>query len=187
MSSYQVNSLTQLSQESSWIKNTAVVLGASCIIALFAPAAIPLPFTPVPIGLQSHVILFLAALLGSKRGSLAVLAFLAQGAAGLPVFAGAQGGLWILAGPRGGYLLGYVLAAYVTGLLVERMKERKASRTFVAIALGNLAIYACGLPWLATYVGWQNVLIAGFIPFLIGDTLKTVALQPLFKAVRFFR
>lgn len=72
----------------SWLKDAAVVLGASVIIALFAHLSIPLPFTPVPISTQSHVVLLLACLLGSKKGSLAVLTFIAQGAIGFPVFGG---------------------------------------------------------------------------------------------------
>src|SRR2546423_1806286 len=99
--------------ERNWIQDVAVVIGASIIIALFAPVAIPLPFTPVPIATQVHVILLLSCFLGSRRAALTVMTFLIQGAMGLPVFAGGAAGIMVLAGPRGGYLLGYLAAAFV--------------------------------------------------------------------------
>jgi biotin transport system substrate-specific component len=177
------SSRVQTSQVNSWLKELMIVLGASVIIALFAPISIPLPFSPVPIATQAHVILFLAALLGSRRGSLAVLAFLFQGAMGLPVFSGAKGGLWVLAGPTGGYLLGYLAAAFLTGYLVERMRDQTAMKTFGAMAAGNGVIYLFGLPWLAQFVGWQGAFLLGLLPFVIGDALKLVVSTKALKRV----
>ncbi len=173
-------------QERSWLKEAAVILGASLIIALFAPAAIHLPFTVVPIGTQAHVILMLACFLGSKRASLAVLAFLGQGAMGLPVFAGGAGGILALAGPRGGYLLGYLVAAFVTGLIMENTSKRTATKAFIAMGLGNLVIYCFGLPWLSCFIGWQNVFLHGMLPFLFGDLIKLVVATKSLKALRFY-
>ncbi len=167
--------LTETYADRSWLKDAAVILGASFLIALFAPITIHLPFTPVPIATQGHVVLVLAALLGSKRGALAVLTYLFQGAVNLPVFAGGVGGLAALFGPTGGYLLGYVAAAFVTGYLVERRSERKSLSVFAAMGLGNLVIYLFGLPWLARFCGWENALLLGLAPFVIGDLLKLVA------------
>ncbi len=166
-----------------WLKQTIIVFSASAAISAFCALAIPLPFTPVPIVLQTHVVLFLAIALGSKRASLATLLFLAQGASGLPVFAGAQGGMAILFGPRGGYLLGYVAAAYLTGLLAERLGKTSMQRILLAIAIGNFTIFACGLPWLANFVGWQNVLLLGFFPFVAGEIMKTIAFASLYKTL----
>src|ERR1700691_2750834 len=88
----------EFASDRSWFKEAAVILGASVIIALFAPVSIPLPFTPVPLATQVHVILLLSCIMGAKRASLAVLAFLFQGAIGLPVFAGGASGILTLAG-----------------------------------------------------------------------------------------
>ncbi len=173
-------------KDRSWIKEIAVVLGASIIIALFAPISIPLPFTPVPIGTQCQVILLLSCFLGSKRAALAVMTYLFQGAMGLPVFAGGAAGILTLVGPRGGYLLGYLIAAFITGFLMERAIKRTPSKAFAAMGLGNLIVYLFGLPWLAHYVGWQGALVLGMFPFLIGDLLKLVLATRFLKSLRYF-
>lgn len=155
-----------------WFQEVLLVLGAGFIIALFSPVAIPLPFTPIPIALQPQVVLFLSAFLGSRRGALAVLAYLAQGAMGFPVFAGGKAGILTFCGPTGGYLIGYVLAAYITGYLIETMRHRKPLKMLCSLGLGNLAIYACGATWLAVFLGFKTALLVGVLPFLIGDALK---------------
>ena len=99
---------TKTAESHSWTQQAAQVLGASVLISLCAKLAIFLPFTPVPLGLQPLIVLLSAVMLGSKRGTLAVLAFIVQGACGMPVFAGGHAGLLWLAGPTGGYLLGYL-------------------------------------------------------------------------------
>jgi biotin transport system substrate-specific component len=164
-----------------WFKEALVILGASIIIALFAPISIRLPFSPVPIATQAHVVLFLACFLGSKRASLAVLTYLFQGAIGFPVFAGGAAGIMVLAGPRGGYLLGYLAAAFVTGFMMERIVNRTSSRAFSAMALGNLVVYLFGLPWLSLYVGWKNAFMLGMLPFLLVDALKLIIAAKIFK------
>ncbi len=189
MAIHYAERLAQRTEGRSWIEDAFVVLGASVIIALFAPLVIRLPFTPVPIGLQVDVVLFLAALMGSRRGALAVLAFLAQGALGLPVFAGgAADGLARFIGPTGGYLIGYVLGAYLTGMLVERMKERKVSSTFFALGVGHLAVFACGLPQLSLFVGSiKAAFLIGVLPFLPGALVKIVLVLRALKSLRFFK
>lgn len=175
--------ITDRAVERSWLKDTAVVVGASIIIALFAHISIPLPFSPVPLATQGHVILLLAALLGSKRGSLAVLTFLFQGAIGFPVFSTGKAGLLFMAGPTGGYLLGYLVAAYVTGYFVERMANRSTTKVFAALSLGNLILYVFGLPWLSRFVGWEAAFTLGFFPFLIGDVFKLIVATSGFNRV----
>ena len=177
----------ELSDTRSWLKEVAVVLGASFIIALFSRVSIPLFFTPVPLATQAHVVLLLCCLLGARRASLAVLTFLAQGAMGLPVFAGGAAGVAILAGPRGGYLLGYLAAAFVTGLLMERLSNRTPFKAFAAMGVGNVIVYLFGLPWLSRFVGWQNAFILGMAPFIIGDLIKLVVATKSLKVCRFFK
>jgi biotin transport system substrate-specific component len=178
--------IKETAADRSWLRDVAVILGSSIIIALFAPISIRLPFTPVPIATQAHVILLLSCLLGSKRASMAVLTYLFQGAIGLPVFAGGGAGIMVLAGPTGGYLLGYLAAAFVTGFMMERITERTPSKAFAAMGVGNLVVYLFGLPWLSRYVGWQGAFVLGMLPFLIGDMLKLVVATKSLKGLRFF-
>jgi biotin transport system substrate-specific component len=176
----------ETAQGRSWLQEIMIVLGASIIISLFAPVSIHLPFTPVPIAMQAHVILLLSCLLGSKRAVMAVLTFLFQGAIGLPVFAGGTGGILILAGPTGGYLLGYLVAAFATGLLMEKISRRSPSKAFAAMGLGNLVVYLFGIPWLSHFIGWQSAFILGMAPFLVGDLIKMIVATRLLKGLRFF-
>lgn len=148
----------------------AAVLGGSWLIALLAQISIPLQ--PVPITGQTFGVLLVGAALGARRGALALLAYLAQGLMGLPVFAGGTAGLGRLLGPTGGYLVGFAAAAALVGWLSERGWDRRFVSTLAAMGLGNLVIYALGAPWLAQFVGWERALTAGVLPFLMGDVLK---------------
>lgn len=159
-----------------------LVLAGSILIALSAQVAFPLPFSPVPVTGQTFGVLLVASLLGRVRGTAAVLAYLAEGVAGLPVFAGLAAGPAKLIGPTGGYLAGFVLGAYVCGWLAERGWDRTPLRTTISMVLGNVAIFAVALPWLARFVGPANVWTMGFWPFLPGDIVKiglAAALLPL--------
>ncbi len=163
--------LTLSSQrEPKWLRELCVILGSSVLIALAGPFSFPLPFTPVPVVLQCHVVLFLAAWLGKRRGTLAIMAFLAQVALGLPLLSGWRGGLHVFAGPTGGYLIGWIVGAYLTGLLYEKSRTPKSA--FMALLAGNLAIYAFGYAHLAQFVGAQNAFILGILPFIFGDLFK---------------
>lgn len=160
---------------SSFVRDSTLVILASLLISLFAKVAIYLPFSPVPIAIQPHIVLLFAVLLGCKRGSLAVLAFLAQGAFGLPVFAGGTCGLAILLGPTGGYLFGYVAAAFITGFLIERSEKRSLLSAFWAMVIGSMCIYFFGAIYLSTFIGFKSAILLGILPFGIGDLLKIVA------------
>jgi len=175
----------QLEKRTSWLKEAFIVVGASILISLFAQVSIPLPFTPVPITLQCHMILLIAAVLGSKRGALATMAYLTQGMLGLPVFAGGKAGILCLAGPTGGYLVGYVAAAFLTGYLVERMKEKSSARVLLAMAAGNGLIYLTGISWLSTFVGWTSAFMLGVVPFIVGDMVKLFIAIKAMKTLRF--
>ncbi len=152
--------------------DAALVLAGSLFVALCAQFAIPLPFSPVPVTGQTLAVLTVGVLLGSRRGSLALLTYLAEGALGLPVLAGGAAGLSRLTGPTGGYLIGFVAAAFLVGWLAEQGWDRRFESTLLAMVLGNVVIYACGLPWLGRFVGVEQVFTLGLWPFLPGDLGK---------------
>ena len=149
-----------------------MIVAGSLAVALSATISVRLPFTPVPWTLQPFAVLLVGALLGARRGMAAMLAYLAEGAMGLPVFAEGSAGIGPLLGPTGGYLVGFVAAAGVTGALAERGWDRRFLTTWAAMALGSLTLFLFGLPWLAQFTGWRGVLQAGLLPFLPGDLLK---------------
>jgi biotin transport system substrate-specific component len=159
-----------------------LILAGSAVIALSAQVVFPLPFSPVPVTGQTFGVLLIASMLGRVRGAAAVLAYLGEGAGGLPVFAGMSGGPAVLLGPTGGYLVGFLPAAHLCGWLAERGFDRTPLRTTLSMILGNIVIFAFGLPWLARFVGASNVWAFGFWPFLAGDVVKiglAAALLPL--------
>jgi biotin transport system substrate-specific component len=149
----------------------ALVVAGSLLVAAMAQVAIPLPFTPVPLTGQTYAVLLVGAVLGSRRGSLALLLYLLEGGLGLPFLAGGTSG-WPIGRPTGGYLVGFVSAAFLVGWLAERGWDRRLVTAAAAMAVGQLAIYALGLAWLAVYVGADRVIPLGFLPFLPGDVLK---------------
>lgn len=151
-----------------------LVLGGSALVALSAQIRILLPFTPVPITGQTFGVLLVGAALGSHRGAAAMAAYLAEGAAGLPVFAGGGCCIAWLVGPTAGYLWSYPAAAWATGWLAERGWDRRPLKAGLAMLAGNAVIYALALPWLATFVGPDRVFMAGLVPFVPGDLIKIV-------------
>ena len=164
-------------------RDAALVGGFSLVIALSAQVAFPLPFTPVPVTLQTLAVLLAGALLGSRRGSIAVLLYLCEGLAGLPVFAGGGAGVAHLLGPTGGFLLGFLAAAYVVGRAAERGWTCGGLPSLAVLLLGNACIYLPGLAWLGAFVGLQHVIALGLLPFLAGDALKIAAGAGLLSAV----
>lgn len=157
------------------IYDVMLVLAGSLLIALSAQVSFQIG--PVPITGQTFGVLVVAALLGSQRGAAAVLAYLIEGAAGLPVFAGGTGGAGVFAGPTGGYLVGFVAAAALVGFLAQRGWDRRFVTTVLAMILGNLVIYSFGVPWLKTVlaVSWEQAAQFGLTPFVVGDLVKVVA------------
>ncbi len=164
------------------IFDIACIAGGSAIIALSALISIRLPFGPVPVTAQTMTVLLLGAMMGKTRALASVLLYLAQGIAGLPVFAGGMFGAAYLLGPTGGYLIGFVPAVLITGHLAERGWDRKVSTAFLAMLAGNIAIYACGLPWLALYIGAERVFALGLTPFVTADIVKLVLAASILPA-----
>ncbi len=148
-----------------------VVICGSLLVGLSAQIRIYLPFSPVPITGQTFAVLMLGALLGSRRGGLAMLVYLVEGVSGLPVFA-AGVGLAALFGPTGGYLVGFVPAAYLVGRLAERGWDRRVIATVTAMISGNIVLHLFGVGWLAVLTNIRTALITGLYPFIIGDLLK---------------
>lgn len=148
------------------------VFAGSLFLALMSQLSINLWFTPVPLTMQTFGILMMGSLLGSKRGVLAVLLYLAEGALGLPFFAGGHFGLAYLLGSTGGYFLGFILSTFLIGYLLERGWKQNYMKTLIALTLGSCLILGCGVLWLASLIGASKALKLGLYPFLIGDLLK---------------
>ena len=161
-------------KSSAAIYDIALVIGGSLLIALCARITVMLPFSPVPVTAQTFAVLVIGALLGAKRGGLAALAYIIEGALGLPVFA-LGGGFAVLLGPTGGYLIGFIPAAYVTGFLAQKGWDRRIGTTVLAMIFGNIVIYTFGLLWLFRLMGISKTVPAmGLYPFIVGDLAKIV-------------
>ncbi|TPI13844.1 biotin transporter BioY [Mesorhizobium sp. B4-1-1] len=166
------------------IRNIMLAVGGSLL--LWASAKLQVPFYPVPMTMQTFVVLMIGTVYGWRLGAATVALYMLEGAAGLPVFAGTPEkgiGLAYVIGPTGGYLVGYVVAAAVTGALAGMGWDRRPSTTIVSMLAGTALIYAFGLAWLGTVVGWDKPVLAwGLTPFLLGDLLKlalAAAILPL--------
>ena len=155
----------------SWVANIVLVLGGAAFVGISAQVIIPLPFTPVPLTLQTFAVLLVGAALGTWRGVASMVVYAAVGVAGVPWFSGGSSG-W--GGASFGYILGFIVAAGVVGRLAERGATLTAVRTAGLMVIGNLVIYAIGVTYLkfAIDVTWGSALALGVAPFLIGDALK---------------
>jgi len=166
-----------------------IVIAASLFVAACAHVSLPLPFTPVPITLQTFAVFIVGMLLGPTAGFAAMMAYLAEGAAGLPVFSPhGPGGFAQLLGPTGGFLFSYPLAAAVAGWVV-RGTRFVSSRFVLAVTAGVLAsvvVFSLGAGWLVLYahksasLAWQ----LGVVPFLLGDTIKIMAGASIFSSLQ---
>ncbi len=157
-------------------QNVLLVIAGSLFTALCAQISVPLPFSPVPVTGQTFAVLLLGAVLGARRSAAALVLYLAEGAAGLPVFAPfGLPGLARLAGPTGGYLLALPVAAFLLGWLVERFAGRRAWwRWLGAVLAAEAVIFAAGVGWLklTTQTTWAGALGLGLLPFLPGELFK---------------
>ena len=155
------------------------------LIAVGAFVYIPLPFTPVPITLQVLFVLLCGIILGGRYGTLSTLLYVLSGAAGLPVFAGAFGGMTRILGPTGGYIIGFLIAPSIISLVFKRTGKRILS-TVVAMCLGLLVIYLTGILHLSIFLksGFLNAVKLGILPFIPGDTIKIVIASFLVHTTR---
>ena len=161
-----------------------IILG-SFLIAVLAQISIPLPFTPVPITGQTIGVILVGGLLGARRGAMAVLTYLMEGAIGLPVFAQMKGGVHVLVGPTAGYLWGFIFAAFLIGYLAEKGWTVKPTSSFFSCFAATTLILVLGTLYLAAFsVGFNEALIMGFYPFLVGDVVKSAICSGLFTGIR---
>ncbi len=158
----------------------ALAIGGALALAISAKAQVP--FYPVPMTLQTLVVLAIGAAFGAQLAAATVALYLAEGLLGLQVFAGASAGPLYMAGPTGGYLVGFLVAAALVGWLAERGWDRSLSWLLAAVALGDLAILACGFGWLAALIGPEKAWLGGVVPFLPGDVVKTLLASALVAA-----
>ena len=159
---------------------------ASLLAALTAVGAyIAIPIGPVPIVLQNLFVYLTGLLLGSRWGMMGIAAYLLAGAVGLPVFAGGKGGIGHLVGPTGGYLLGFLPAVAIIGIVTEKT-EGKILFGIAALIAATAVIYACGITWLSIVTGMTVVhsLLVGMVPFLIGDAVKIAAALFIARSLR---
>ena len=157
-----------------------LVLAGSALLAISAQIKIPL--YPVPVTGQTLVVLMIGMAYGSRLGAATLLAYLVEGGMGLPVFAGGGAGWATLAGPTGGYLIGFLVAAFLLGLLAERGMGRGPVSTALAMIVGTALIYVFGVTHLSGFIGFETAVAAGLLPFLYGDALKLIVaagLMPL--------
>ncbi len=145
-------------------------------LILWASAKISVPFWPVPMTLQTGAVVLLAAAYGWRLGLATVVLYLLEGAVGIPVFEGtpAKGiGLAYMVGTTGGYLIGFAVAAAIVGWFAERGGDRNPIKLFGAMLLGDAVVFALGLLWLGTVVGWDKPIFEwGLYPFVLGDLVK---------------
>jgi biotin transport system substrate-specific component len=154
------------------------------LTTLGAFVRIPLPFSPVPLTLQTLFVLLSGAILGSNLGTISQLSYILLGVAGIPIFTGAGSGLVSLFGPTGGYLWGFIFAAMFTGRFITHTD--KLSSVFGILCIADLLILVCGTVWLKFLSGYSlgKVLLIGFIPFIPGDLLKAWSASILYMRLK---
>jgi biotin transport system substrate-specific component len=162
---------------------TLIALG-TVLLTLSAKVNLPLPY--VPMTLQTLVVLMIGAAYGWRLGAAIVVAYLAEGAVGWPVFAGPVGGLAPMVGPTAGYLYGFIAAAIITGWLSERGWDRSVPLLFVAMGLGHIVILAAGFAWLAFGMkfGMEKAWLVGIAPFVAASLIKNALGAALVPAIR---
>jgi biotin transport system substrate-specific component len=164
------------------LRNAMLVMAGAVLIFLTSLIAIPIPGSPVPFTLQTFGILVVGGALGMRRGGLASLVYVALGVVGLPFFAEGRGGLEVIWGATGGYLIGFVLAAALVGRLAELGWDRHIGGSLGMNTLGTVVIYAIGVPWLAVTTGMDlgQAIAVGLVPFLVVDIIKLAAAAGVF-------
>lgn len=155
-------------------RDVVLVAGGAGLTGIAAQIALPLPFTPIPLTLQTLAVLLVGASLGTARGFASMLLYVAAGVAGVPWFTGGGSGF---GGASFGYVIGFLLAALLVGRLAEGGGTRRPIYTAGVMVVGNVAIYAVGVPWLmaTAHVGLGRAMALGVLPFLVGDLIKILA------------
>ena len=150
----------------------ALMTAVTCVLG---PLSIPLPFSPVPISLTNFAIFLAIFVLGMKSGTISFIIYLLLGAVGVPVFSSFRGGFQVLAGPTGGYLIGFIFLALIMGFALDHF-DRKLVPTIIGMIIGMAVCYASGTVWLAKLLSlsFKEGLMMGVIPYLPGDAAKII-------------
>ena len=150
----------------------ALMTAVTCVLR---PLSIPLPFSPVPISLTNFAIFLAIFVLGMKSGTISFIIYLLLGAVGVPVFSSFRGGFQVLAGPTGGYLIGFIFLALIMGFALDHF-DRKLVPTIIGMIIGMAVCYAFGTVWLAKLLSlsFKEGLMMGVIPYLAGDAAKII-------------
>ena len=164
------------------VRDAVAIVGFALLTAGAAQISVPLGFTPVPLTGQTFAVLLAGGVLGSRRGGLSMLLYVALGAIGLPFYADGDGGWTAATGATAGYLVGFIVAAIVVGLMAEDGQDRKLSTSIPAFIAGTMTIYAVGAGWLAydlglpltAAAGEPSAISLGVAPFLVGDVFKAL-------------
>lgn len=171
----------------SWGRRSFLVLAGTLFLA--TSSWIEVPMVPVPMTMQTFGMVVIGALYGWRLGGATVVAYLLQGAMGLPVLAGGAAGVHHFFGPTAGYLFGFAVAAVIVGWLAERGVTRSPLLSFAVMMLGHAAILAPGVAWLtaATGMGWTQAMAVGLTPFLLGMVLKSALAAACLQAAQRYR
>jgi biotin transport system substrate-specific component len=166
------------------IRHALLIIAGALLIYLCALVSFTIPGNPVPYTMQNFGVLVVGGALGLRRGGAAALLYVLLGVVGLPFFAEGKGGLQVVWGATGGYLVGFVAAAAVVGRLAELGWDRRIGGAIGATAIGTAVIYAIGVPWLAVVTGMTlgEAIQVGLVPFLAVDILKLLAAAAVFPA-----
>lgn len=160
-----------------WVKQAAIVIGASLFVALCARVTVPLPFTPVPLTLQNFGVLTVGLLLGSRRGFAALSIYLIEGACGMPVFSPAVlgSGVTHLLGPTGGFLMAYPLVAFVAGWIYEQTLRKGFAWAALSSVAAEVVLFAGGLSWLAVLTHSVSLAMKfGLYWFVFAEVIKVL-------------
>lgn len=179
---------TGRTRSSTLVRDIILVLSGTALVSLLAQISIP--WHPVPFTGQTLAVLLVGGMLGAMRGALALVAYFLIGALGAPIFSDQSGGWDIISGATGGYIIGFILAAGIVGWLCERGADRRVVPMIGALLLGNVLIYAIGVPWLANWspagdgieFGWSQAYEFGVQPFILGDLLKLAIVAAVLPA-----
>lgn len=152
----------------------ASVTISTLIIAIFTQIRVHIPFTPVPITGQTFAVLMMAYVLGSKLGFMSVCFYILAGILGLPFFASGGSGFLYLKGVTGGYLLGFLISAFVVGYCSERGLFKSFFGSIILFSIGLIPTFALGLLWLGYLLGYEGVFHLGLTPFIPGELLKVI-------------
>ena len=175
MSQNETSGTVAVDNQKTRTKQMVLIALMTAVTCVLGPLSIPLPFSPVPISLTNFAIFLAIFVLGMKSGTISFIIYLLLGAIGVPVFSSFRGGLQVLAGPTGGYLIGFIFLALIMGFALDHF-DRKLVPTIIGMIIGMAVCYAFGTVWLAKLLSlsFKEGLMMGVIPYLAGDAAKII-------------